>query len=62
MNAGPFQNTSNEDLRIEALRQAVFLWKHWDDTGMPAGDQTLIGLSEQFFKFLTGQPAEASAA
>lgn len=52
--AGPFDKTDS-DLRIEALRQAADIWKHWDDIGHPDGDDTLIDLAQSFHDFLTGR-------
>jgi hypothetical protein len=58
---GPFDKTDS-DLRVEALRQAVDLWKHWDNNGHPEGDDTTIcGVAKSFHDFLTGQQVEAEA-
>lgn len=59
--SGPFEKT-DIDLRIEALRQAVDLWKHWDNNGHPDDDDTISGIAEKLFKFLSGQPVEDLAA
>ena len=61
--SGSYSNSGlpsqDEHLRIEALRQAVDLWKHWDSFGHPDGDLTIVGLATDLHKFLASQTAEA---
>lgn len=51
----PFDKLDS-DLRIEALRQAVDLWKHWGDNGEPPEDETLVSVARSLHKFLAGSP------